>query len=163
MKAAITMLLYAAALLAVGWLTYAVAPPGANAKTALFISGAIAGLMVFCAIATMAIKKNRVLGMAGIHLGLVIPLLGAIGPLARISGSYAGAQEFNNAVEAGGVVVGATGDADATAPEPVAYQTVGLGATAALSLFAFGAILLHRPKPAREPGVPLAPTEKIEV
>jgi hypothetical protein len=147
MKAAIIMVLYAAALLAVGYLTYSLAPPGANAKTALYISAGIAALMVLCAIAALTIKANRTVGMIGIHVGLVLPLLAAAGPIMRLPGSLENANRFNEQVAAGGVMVQPLTDENRDLPHPVAYQAVALGSTAALSLFAFGAILSHRPKP----------------
>jgi hypothetical protein len=146
MKAAIVMVLYAAALLCVGYLTYSLAPPGANAATALYISAGIGALMVLCAIATLARKVNRTVGMIGIHLGLVLPLLAAAGPIARLPGSMENAKRFNDAVAAQGVMVEPLTDENRDLPHPVAYQSVALGSTAALSLFAFGAILSHRSK-----------------
>jgi hypothetical protein len=150
MKAAIVMVLYAAALLGVGYLTYSLAPPGANAATALYISAGIGALMVLCAIATLARKVNRTAGMIGIHLGLVLPLLAAAGPIARLPGSLENAKRFNDAVAAQGVMVEPLTDENRDLPHPVAYQSVALGSTAALSLFAFGAILSHRPKPPKK-------------
>jgi len=146
MKASIVMLLYAAALVGIGFLTYSVAPPGANATTALIISSAFAGIMVFCAIASLAIRQNRTLGMVGIHVGLVMPLVVAAGSFMRFPGSLNNTQQFNEAITQGSVTISAQRDQTGAEPPPVAYQTVGIGSTAIISLFAFGAILTHRPK-----------------
>ncbi|MEO1130067.1 MAG: hypothetical protein AAFX05_10245 [Planctomycetota bacterium] len=144
-RTAITLFAYAAALLFVGWLTYHVAPPGSNAFTALIISGGIALMSVACGVLTLLLKKKRVLGMIGIHVGLVLPLVGAIGPAMRLSGSMENTARFNDELRASSqiTVTTATGD---NVWRNTAYQTVGIGSSAAVSAFAFVALLAHRPK-----------------
>lgn len=152
MKAPLLMVLYAIALVAIGYLTYSVAPPGANAATALKMSSGIAALMLFCAVASLAIRRHRALGMVGIHLGLLLPLIAALGTGMRLPGSYANAQRFNEAAaQEAGVLVQAVSD-QRDRPHPVGYQTVGIGSSVVLSVFAFAAILSHRPKvPPKQP------------
>lgn len=98
-KYVVTLVLYAVGLVGIGYATYSVSPPGANAVTAL-IAPAAGGLFVLvCAVLSAMVHKNRMLGMIGIHVGLVVPLLMAAGPAARISGSLSNASAFNTQLE----------------------------------------------------------------
>jgi phosphotransferase system glucose/maltose/N-acetylglucosamine-specific IIC component len=144
-RTALTLFAYAAALLFVGWLTYHVAPPGSNAFTALIISGGIAALSVACGVLTLLLKKKRVLGMIGIHVGLILPLVGAIGPAMRLSGSLENTARFNDELRANNEVTVTTKTGE-NVWRNTAYQTVGIGSSAAVSAFAFVALLAHRPK-----------------
>ncbi len=78
MRAAIVLVVYAVLLLAGGLYAYTSAPEGANAKTALIIPGACAVVVLACAAMAAMFKRNRRLGMIGIHAGLVFPLLFAV-------------------------------------------------------------------------------------
>ncbi len=173
----LTAVAYAVALVLVGFVTYSVAPPGANAMTALVMSSLIAGLMIVCAIFALAIKKNRTLGMIGIHVGLVVPLLAIGGTGARLGGSLANANAANESIERIMLLMELdqpatlvdrgqdaedsryavrVSEADSAAADalfnPIGYQTVGIGSTAILSAFAFVALLSHRPRvPEAEP------------
>lgn len=69
------MFLYAALMLAFGILAYLIAPPGANATTAIIATGACALIMVAMGIMTLMIKTKRTVGMVGVHLGLILPLV----------------------------------------------------------------------------------------
>jgi phosphotransferase system glucose/maltose/N-acetylglucosamine-specific IIC component len=100
LKYALTMFVLALAFLAIGVATYTVTPPGGNAITGLIAPGIAALLLVACAVFTLAIGKNRVLGMIGIHVGLIVPLLMVLGPAMRLGGSVAGAQAFNDQLAA---------------------------------------------------------------
>lgn len=148
-KFALTLIAYAAALLAIGYLTYTVAPPGSNAKTALIAPAIGAAAALVCAVLSL-IRSDRKLCMIGIHLGLILPLLMALGPTMRLSGSLSNTAEFNKDFEAAkSITLIAEGDGER---HNTAYQTVGLGASSALSLFAFLALLSHRPPaPKRRP------------
>jgi len=95
-KYAILLSLYGVALFIGGLATYLVSPPGANAFTALLIPTIGAVLAIACAVMSLMIGANRLLGMLGIHLGLVLPLVMALGAGARLGGSLGGAQEFND-------------------------------------------------------------------
>lgn len=159
-KAALLMFVYAIGLLVIGWLTMVVAPPGAKAITAIIAPGAMAVLMIVCAVATLMIGSNRAVGMAGIHVGLVLPLLFAIVVgTTRLPKSLDAAFEFKRAIDssASGVIV--TKSAQEGEPHPKGYQAVGMGGMVALSGFAFVALLMQRPKvPKREPhAAPVAP------
>lgn len=96
MKYAATMIVYAICLLISGIVTMMVAPPGANAATALIIPAVAAGLMIAAAVLSLMIKKNRKLGMIGIHVGLVLPLVFTAGSLSRLSASMSNTSDFNN-------------------------------------------------------------------
>ena len=171
LKYAILLVAYAVALALVGYITYAVAPPGSNAKTALFITAAGAGLTVVCAVLTLLGSGNRMLAMIGIHVALVIPLIMAAGPAMRLSKSLDAAKTYNEqaerfveAMDSGPVMFTqvdteeqtrlvartATGEEVFTAESAekwhsVGYQTVGLTAVVLLSIFAFFAFITHRP------------------
>lgn len=95
-KFAITMLVYAVCLFVSGFVTMTVAPPGAKPATALIIPSIAAALSVAAAVLSLMIKSNRKLGMIGIHVGLVLPLIFTAGSLLRVSGSVGKAQEFND-------------------------------------------------------------------
>ncbi len=74
-RAAIIMFLYAIVVFAVSLLAYLIAPPGANAATAVASGGTSAVLMCVMAGLSLMIHKNRTLGMIGIHVGMVLPLV----------------------------------------------------------------------------------------
>jgi len=95
-KYAMTMLVYAVCLLISGFVTMAVAPPGSKPATAFIIPAVAAGLAIAAAVLSLMIKSNRKLGMIGIHVGLVLPLIFAAGSLSRVAGSMSNAQDFND-------------------------------------------------------------------
>ena len=97
-KFALTMIVYAVCLLISGYVTMSVAPPGSRPATAFIIPAIAAGLSIAAAVLSLMIKSNRRLGMIGIHVGLVLPLLFTAGSLSRVSGSIAGANEFNEQI-----------------------------------------------------------------
>ena len=74
-KFALTMLVYAVCPLISGYVTMSVAPPGSRPATAFIIPAIAAGLSIAAAVLSLMIKSNRRLGMIGIHVGLVLPLL----------------------------------------------------------------------------------------
>jgi phosphotransferase system glucose/maltose/N-acetylglucosamine-specific IIC component len=94
-KYALTMLVYAVCLLISGFVTMSVAPPGSKPATAFIIPAIAAGLAIAAAVLSLMIKSNRKLGMIGIHVGLVLPLIFAAGSVSRVAGSMANAKEFN--------------------------------------------------------------------
>lgn len=148
-----TIAAYGLAILFIGGLTWFVAPPGASAITALAVSVIGAVLMGVCAALTLRLENNRRLGMIGIHAALVLPLVLALGAGMRLRASLDKANTFNNALRAAPVAVSMESIANKDLPSPVAYQTVGLGSIAAVSLFAFVALLAQRPAPgATRPG-----------
>ena len=144
------MVAYAIALVMVSGLTAFTAPPGAKAITAVIVGGGIGALMIACAVMSLMIRRNRLVGMIGIHVGLLLPLLALSGPAMRLAPSWEKTRTFNERLETeGAITIVAKG-----AEDPIrntAYQTVGIGATAALSGFAFLALLMHRPRVPKEP------------
>jgi hypothetical protein len=99
-RAATIMFLYAALLLTFGILAYLIAPPGANASTAVVATGACAAIMIAMGIMTLMIKSKRTVGMVGIHMGLVLPIIFAGVFLMRAGAAYRSSGEFryfNNA------------------------------------------------------------------
>lgn len=75
MKSARWMFAYAAFLFGCGLVAYFMAPPDANATTALVVPSIAAGLMVVFGGMAAAFHRHRTTGMIGIHVGLVLPLL----------------------------------------------------------------------------------------
>lgn len=73
------MALYAAVLLAGGLIAFFLTPDGARPRPALTVPGSCAITMLLCAAMASLIHKSKPLGMIGIHLGLVMPLLLAVG------------------------------------------------------------------------------------
>lgn len=98
-KFALTMLVYAVCLFVSGFVTMSVAPPGAKPATALIIPAVAAALSLAAAVLSLMIKSNRKLGMIGIHVGLVLPLIFAAGSLSRVTGSIGSAKEFNSQLQ----------------------------------------------------------------
>ena len=74
-KAANAMFGYALVMLIAGMVAFGLAPVGANPVTALVVPAAFAVLMIACGLMARAIGSKYVLGMVGIHLGLVFPIL----------------------------------------------------------------------------------------
>lgn len=122
MKSSRLMLAYAAFLVICGAIAFFMAPPNAKASTALIVSAGTATLMVICAAMAASLQRKRTLGMIGIHVGLVLPLVFAI--LFGVRGYGA----FSN-------------------PEK-RYLAIILTVMAIGSVIAFVLILLTRPKPA---------------
>lgn len=87
-RAAVVMFLYAALMLSLGILAYLIAPPGANAKTAVFVTGACALVMVAMGVMSLMVYKKRKVGMIGIHLGLILPIIFASLFLMRAGSNY---------------------------------------------------------------------------
>lgn len=156
-KPALVMFAYAAAVLMIGIATAAAAPDGANTVTAIMVPGAIAVLSAVCGVLMLMMEKKRMLGMIGIHLGLVLPLLAVVGPVMRMGGSFEAAEKTNASItnieqklaepESDSEVIQlVSGAVMQETLRSKGYQAVGLASTAALSGFAFVAMLVHRPK-----------------
>lgn len=156
-KAAISMFVYAVLLVDAGVFAYLIAPPEANAATALIVPAACALLMTLCGIASLMLRKNRAIGMIGIHAGLILPLVfaAAIGSRAlAASGAAATYAEQSEAYER-------LPEADRPAtfgayletldePGPdhdKTYLATTLWRLAGISGLAFVVILSQRPKP----------------
>lgn len=169
---ALTLVFFAVALIALGYATYSIAPPGSKAITALYMSAGIGGLAVICAVLSLLIKGNRKLGMIGIHLGLIVPLLATVAPGIRFFMSQETAITANTEIERVSTYLAAD-DAPVVRPEvsadeeertwalvfsegspvemndllrPKGYQAVGLAGTSLLGAFAFLVLLMQRPK-----------------
>ncbi len=171
LKFALAMSAYALAMLGIGYLTFVSAPPQSNAWTALLVPAIGAAAVIACVVMATRIHTNRTLGMIGIHVGLVLPLLMAAGSFSRLPGSL----EKNKAYYAkqtltlpsGGEAGGPSVTLSSAKDHPTGYQAVGIGSIGTLSIFAFVAVLLLRPKPpAKAEAVPAPaatpPTPKPE-
>ncbi|MEM1071508.1 MAG: hypothetical protein AAGB48_12680 [Planctomycetota bacterium] len=116
LRAAFIMFVYAGVLFGLALLAYVSAPVGAKAATALVVGGGSAAIMTVMGIMSMMLRRNRKLGMIGIHVGMVLPLVFAAAFWVRIGASYksAGVHDYfygayARAVESGDVAD--TGDA----------------------------------------------------
>ncbi|GAB5497043.1 MAG: hypothetical protein Phyf2KO_21230 [Phycisphaerales bacterium] len=87
-RVATIMFLYAALMVSFGVLAYLIAPAGANATTAIIATGACAAIMVAMGVMSLMINKKRKVGMIGIHLGLILPLVFAGVFLMRAGSNY---------------------------------------------------------------------------
>jgi hypothetical protein len=158
-KAATVMFGYAAVLVATGVVAYSMAPEGANARTALVVPTVCAGLMVLSAILATRLASSRMLGMIGIHLGLVLPLLFAAGIGFRAHATGAAIDrhdvaqaEWNSAIAAGADASDQARQeffAARDAPDhDKSYLRNTLWVLTVLSVGAFFGILATRPKKA---------------
>ncbi|MEM7754848.1 MAG: hypothetical protein AAF297_04330 [Planctomycetota bacterium] len=153
------MILYALVLLDAGIAAYLLAPARTNATTALIVPAACATLVLLCAGASAMFARNRAVGMVGIHVGLVLPILFAAAFASRAmaaseaSATYAEQQSAYRAL----------GDAERpptfaayldTLAEPgpdhdKTYLAVTLWRLTGLSGVAFVVLLTQRPKPTK--------------
>ena len=72
------MFLYGLFIVLCSGTAYVLAPDKSRAVTALYAGGGSAVLMWLCAVMAMQIERKRTIGMIGIHVGMVLPLLFAI-------------------------------------------------------------------------------------
>lgn len=75
MKAARIMWLYAGFILACSLAAFIMAADKSRATTALYAGGGSAVLVFICGVMARMIYSNKMVGMIGIHAGLVLPLL----------------------------------------------------------------------------------------
>ncbi|MEO1584741.1 MAG: hypothetical protein AAFR96_09245 [Planctomycetota bacterium] len=175
-KAAIIMFAYAGLVVGLSVLAYSIAPEGANASTAIVIGAVAAALMSAMGVCSLMIEKNRKVGMIGIHVGMLLPLVFAIGFLMRIPVAYGSSGvhgffvgEFERQVAAGARqdTPGAlsefyadaerelTGDAITIPRTDKAYLGRTLTLLFGTSTAAFALLLLSRPKvPKKAPADP---------
>lgn len=128
MKSPRLMYAYAVFLVICGFVAYFMAPPTANAGTALIVSSGSAAVMVICAAMAGAIHRKRTVGMIGIHAGLLLPMLFAVLFAFRAYKTYSG------------------GDPDKR------YLAIILTIMAVGSVIAFVALAMTRPKPEQRGG-----------
>lgn len=69
------MFLYAGFLAACGFAAFAMSGFAANARTALIVGCGTAFVMIICGVLAGMIHRNKMAGMIGIHLGLILPLI----------------------------------------------------------------------------------------
>jgi len=148
-KSATVMFVYALMLIGIGALTFHVSPPGSKAITALLVPGIIGIAAIACGVLTLMGKRDRKLGLTGVYVGLLVPMIGAVGSFMRLGTSLASTEAFNaHLKETGAVIV----SEDAKQHEKnTAYQSVGIGACGAISVLAFAALVLHRPTVPKRP------------
>ncbi|MEM1165805.1 MAG: hypothetical protein AAGI30_05875 [Planctomycetota bacterium] len=137
---ALTLAAYGVAVVLIGGLTSAAAPPEANAATALIVTGAAAVLAFVLAALSAFAPPGRVISFVGIHAGLVLPVLLILGTapraLSTLGASPDEAAEFAE-----------TDNSEHQDDGDRGYQAVGLGSVAVLSGFTVVALISHRPKP----------------
>jgi len=163
LKAVAILVLYSALVLVLGALAYADAPEGANKATALIFPGLIAIISLACAAMALFIHKKRTIGMIGIHVGIVFPLLVAVAVGHRAYKTHEASGQYREAVERWEQLVqeGAISTPEARErffeegdypDHDKAYLRNTLVAISAVSLLTFVAMIAARPKPpARKP------------
>lgn len=157
------MLVYAAGMLVGGGAAFLLAPANANAATALLVPGIAAALMALSAMGAAMLPRNRKLGMIGIHIGLVLPIIFAAGMVPRALAAGEASASYNELAAEYSEQTGAVAEQDPEAfvawqtardgqAEPVdhdkAYLATTLWSLTAWSALAFVGILSRRPKPA---------------
>jgi hypothetical protein len=155
LKAAINMLVYAAALLVIGVIAYLAAPTGASAATALIIPGIAAALMITSAVLTImgaaAARDGKgvsKLGILGVHLGILLPILFTLAFAFRALPATNAYLEAKNALNSDNAIEQAAAVLDEKQSKAYRkdYLVVALWSLTALSGFAFASMLTHRPK-----------------
>lgn len=154
-KPALLMVGYAVILVGGGLAAYSLAPDGARAETAVIVTGAMAVLMVLCAVLALRLPKDRKKGMMGIHLGLVLPILFGLLLIfqgvnsTRTTMEYrAAVREFDREVETEYKERRRVWLEERDLPEhDRAYQAVTMWMLALASFAAFGVLLSMRSKP----------------
>jgi MFS family permease len=122
MKSPRVMYVYALFLIVCGFLAFAMAGFEMRALTALVAPAVMGGIMALMGWMASKIETNRIMGIIGVHVGMVLPLLFAL-MFARLA--YARG----------------TGD------DPVIYLATIFGIMVLGSIITFVLILLTRPKP----------------
>jgi hypothetical protein len=155
LKAAINMLVYAAALLVIGVIAYLAAPTGASAATALIIPGVAAALMIACAVMTIMGATSNAKGKGpgkpgalGVNLAVLLPLLFTLAFAFRALPTTSAYLEAKGALSSGNVLEQAETLADDKGRKALQkdYLVVALWSLTALSAFAFATMLTTRPK-----------------
>jgi len=170
-RAVLTMIGYAVFLVAGGLIAFLMAPPNANATTALLVPSIAAGLMLVSAVLASLLHRSKPAGMIGIHAGLVLPLIFALGIGQRALATWSAVGDYRDQREAYEAAEPQPESFEAflearveagTVPEDVpdhdkAYLAVILTVLALGSVGAFALLLVQRPKP--EKRVPSASGE----
>ena len=154
-KAAMWLVVYAVALVAGGLFAIAFAPDKGRAVTAVAIPRVCAVLVLVCALMASLLGKSRAVGMIGIHLGLVLPLVFAVGLFMQGRKALAEVDRFEEA-EAAWVAMdeGERGGLDRAAHFEAAdapdhntwYKAAAQLRLGVASVLAFGLVLTARPK-----------------
>ena len=167
-KAVAILVLYAALVVVLGAIAYADAPEGANAATALIVPIAVAVVSVACAVMALLIHKHRTVGMIGIHLGIVVPLLVAIAVGQRAYATHTASKKYQETQQLweqriqGGAIGTPTARErffeEAESPDhDKGYLRGALVAIAAVSVQTFVTMIVARPKPPARKPKPAAP------
>lgn len=122
MKSPKIMYGYAAFLVVCGFIAFALSGFETRALTALIAPAVMGGIMVLMGWMASQIETKRIMGMIGVHVGMVLPLLLA-------------------------VLFGRLAYARGTGEDPVMYLATIFGIMVLGSIVAFIMILLTRPKP----------------
>ncbi len=157
--AASAMFFYAALLVGGGVTAFAMAPVGVDARTALLVPFACAASMMISAMLALQVGRVKVLGMIGIHVGLVLPLVfaAAIGFRAVKTGAaidswktaeraYATSLEKRE-IDNGAAARVAFFEEQGAPTHDKSYARNALWFLTIASVVSFGLILSNRPKP----------------
>lgn len=160
LKAATIMIVYAAALLLVGIVTYIAAPADSSKATALIVPSVCAVLMVVCAVLTImgagAARDGRGVGkqgMLGVHLGILLPLLFTLAIMFRAIPTTSKFLDVRNALNPDQPIEAAIAVLDEDSRKALAkdYLVVGLWSLTSISALAFASLLVLRPKVEKAP------------
>jgi len=155
LKAAINMLVYAAALLVIGVVAYLAAPTGASAATALIIPSVAAALMITAAVLAIMGKASIAKGNGpgkpgtlGLNLAILLPLLFTLAFAFRALPATSAYLEAKGALSSGNLLEQAETLIDDKGQKALQkdYLVVALWSLTALSAFAFATMLTTRPK-----------------
>lgn len=147
MRFVAAVVLAAAALAGLGWLTYAAAPPGGSGWRDLIAPGLGAGAMLVAVGVLIAGRADRKLSSIGQTAALGVPIVLAVTAFWLLPGTMNQAHAyFTQTVE------------QAKGTFPTGHRAVGLGATAIVSTLAAIALALLRPKlPGAAPALAAGP------
>ena len=156
-RAALTMIGYAVFLVAGGLIAFLLAPEGADATTALLVPSIAAALMLGSAALASLMRRSKAAGMIGIHAGLVLPLIFALGIGQRALATWSAVGDYRDQREAYeaaeprpesfGDYLEAQGVAGEVPEYDKSYLAIILTVLALGSVGAFVLLLLKRPKP----------------
>lgn len=161
MRPAIIMWIYALVLVGLGLYAFNQAPNPRAAATALIVPSIYAALMIVSGLCALLIARHRRIGMIGIHLGLVLPLLFAAVTAQRAWSTTSKLQNYPAALSAFTTALAADPELsdfnsrkaffkDRSSPDhDTTYLRNTLWSIVGVSVLTFGALLAVRPRPAQ--------------
>lgn len=171
MRPAIIMWIYALVLVGLGLYAFNQAPNPRAATTALIVPSIYAALMVVSGLCALQLARHRRIGMIGVHLGLVLPLLFAAvtaqrawSTTSKLQNYPAALTAFTSAVATDPALSEPAGrkaffKARSSPDHDTTYLRNTLWSIVGVSVLTFGALLAARPRPAQRnpnPEIPVS-------